>query len=326
MTSNSSSAALTRLLKSRLPIQLAPMAGPVDTELALAVTRAGGHAMFPAVMVPQGPLEAAIDHLLAETEAFGVNFIAPLLDRDCLEVAASRAPMVDLFYGDPDPAIVKAIHAGGALASWQVGSLDEALAAEDAGCDLLVLQGVEAGGRLRGELGLLELLESAAGRLSVPVMAAGGIATADDVAAAIDAGAAGVRVGTRFIAAGESHAHPAWQRALIRAGAADTVVTRAFAVGVPDLPHRVLSSSLAAAKVLTEPNAGSIERADGRRMNLPTFAPDAPTRTAEGHVEAMPFYAGLSAAAVNRIQPAAEIVAELATGVPLAHGKARALR
>ena len=306
----------THLVGCELPIQLAPMAGPVGTELAAAVAAAGGHVVYPAVMVGRLELEDIIDRLRATTGAFGVNFIAPLADPACVELAASRAPLVDMFYGDPDPRTVEVIHAGGALASWQVGSLDEALAAGDAGCDLVVVQGTEAGGRIRGQLGLARLLEEVAGRVEVPVLAAGGIATADDVAGALAAGADGARVGTRFIAAEESNAHPTWQRALIAARPGDTVITRAFALGVPDFPHRVLRCSLDAAQAHDDAViVGSQEQRDGRRAEVRRFAPDAATRSFRGRVEAMPFYAGTSSAMVSRVESAAEIVADLAAAL-----------
>jgi nitronate monooxygenase len=295
--SNTASTSFTRLVGCDLPIQLAPMSGPVGTELVTAVARAGAHAVYPAVMVGPVELDAAIDRMRAATGAFGVNFIAPLMDPECLELAATRAPLVDLFYADdPDRRTVERIHAGGALASWQVGSLEEAMDAADAGCDVVVVQGTEAGGRIRGQLELPTLLERVAGRLEVAVVAAGGIATADDAARAIEAGADAVRVGTRFIAAEESNAHPAWQRALVEAGVGDTVITRAFARGVPDFPHRVLRRSLEAAHALGDA----------------PFPADGPRRSLDGPVDGMPFYAGTSSAAVDRVQPAADIVADLA--------------
>ena len=307
----------TRLVGCDVPVQLAPIgAAGQDTRLSLAVARAGGHAVYPAVQLSAAELAADIDVLRAGTDRFGVNFVVALMDRECLEIAARRAPNVDFFYSDPDARLVDVVHSGGALASWQVGSLDEALAAADCGCDLIVAQGAGAGGRVRGHLQLRELLERVVPAVDVPVIAAGGIATAADVEAAIAAGAAGVRVGTRFVAAAEANAHPAWQRALIDARPEDSVVTRAFAVGVPDFPHRVLQRSLDGAQRASGATVGSVRTRDGGRRELPRYCPDLPTRDFEGDVEAMPFYAGVSAGEVRAVMPAAEIVAELALGVP----------
>jgi nitronate monooxygenase len=306
----------TRLVGCELPIELAPIgAAGQTTRLALAVTRAGGHAMYPGVFLTAAELSADIDELRAETQAFGVNFIAPLLDRECLELAAERAPVVEFFYGDPDPELVDVVHRGGALASWQVGSAEEAVAAVACGCDLVVAQGTEAGGRVRGNQELAHLLDEVAPAVEVPVVAAGGIATAAHVRAAFAGGADAVRVGTRFVAAVEADAHPAWQQALVVADADESVTTRAFSAGVPDFPHRVLRRSLEAVHRLQADTVGSVGMRDGTRRMLPRYCSELATRDFEGAVEAMPFYAGRSVGDVRAVQPAAEIVAELAAGV-----------
>src|SRR5205823_5678448 len=117
------------------------------------------------------------------------------------------------------------VHTGGGRAGWQVGSADEARDAQDAGCDVIVAQGIEAGGHVRGTTGLLPLLEEVRAAVDLPLVAAGGIGSGRAMAAALVAGADAVRVGTRFLAATESIAHPIYIDALIRAGADDTVVT-----------------------------------------------------------------------------------------------------
>src|SRR5213593_3061575 len=136
-----------------------------DAELAIAVANAGGLGMLSGV----GLVPAALEELCARTSErsagpFGVNFLMPFLDRDAVVIAAKGAPLVEFFYGEPDPSLVESVHENRALAGWQVGSADEAAAAVRAGCDLLVAQGTEAGGHVRGELPLLELLKAVAAR------------------------------------------------------------------------------------------------------------------------------------------------------------------
>src|SRR3989442_5405684 len=92
-----------------------------------------------------------------------------------LEVAASRAPVVEFFYEQPDPELVEIAHAGGALVSWQLGSVAEAVAAERAGCDLIVAQGTEAGGHLPGKIGLLALLSQGLPSVKGPLLPPGGV-------------------------------------------------------------------------------------------------------------------------------------------------------
>jgi len=104
----------------------------------------------------------------------------------------------------------------------------------------------------------------------------------------------------------------AWVRALIDAAAEDAVVN----VGLPEPgPHRVLRSSIEAAQALTGDEAGVLRLA-GAEIPVARFGAQPPTRDSTGAIEAMPFYAGQSAGAVRAIQPAAEIMAELAAGVP----------
>jgi nitronate monooxygenase len=309
---------LCELLGCELPIQLAPMGSVSATpSLPLAVAAAGGHGMYPALGLPPVAIAPVLDALGDRTRAFGVNFIVPLMDRDSLELAVQRAPYVDFFLADPDPVLVEVVHAGGAICGWQVESGREALAAAAAGCDVVIAKSWESGGR-KGIEGptLLPLLDAVLDAVSVPVIAAGGIASARGVAAALATGAQGVRVGTRFIAATESDAHPAWVRAVVDAAAEDAVVSTAFNVGLPEPgPHRVLRSSIEAAEALTDDQAGVVHLA-GAEIPVARFGAVPPTRESTGAVEAMPFYAGQSAGAVRTIQPAAEIMAELAAGVP----------
>ena len=309
---------VTELLRCELAIQLAPMGSVSATPtLPLAVAAAGGHGMYPALRLPPAPLEPVLDALAAATRAFGVNFIVPMMDRGSLELAVERAPYVDFFLADPDPALVELVHVSGATCGWQVESADEARAAEAAGCDVVIAKAWESGGRKRREgPTLLSLLDGVLGAVGVPVIAAGGIATARGVAAALAAGAGGVRVGTRFIAAAESDAHPAWVQAVLDADAEDAVVSSLFNVGLPEPgPHRVLRSSIEAAQALDGEEVGVLRLA-GAEMPVARFGAQPPTRESTGTIEAMPFYAGQSAGAVTRVQPAAEIVAELAAGVP----------
>jgi NAD(P)H-dependent flavin oxidoreductase YrpB (nitropropane dioxygenase family) len=202
--------------------------------------------------------------------------------------------VVELFYAEPDADVVGRIHREEALAAWQVGSVDEALAAADSGCDFLVVQGHEAGGHVRGTEPLLTLLEAVRARVDLPLVAAGGIGTGAAMAAALKAGADAVRIGTRFLAAEEADVHPDYLEALVRADADDTVLTETFAFAWPDAPHRVLGSCVTAAD--DPPSARS---------------PQPPGRDFEGDVRAAALYAGTSVTAVRHAATAADIVEEI---------------
>jgi NAD(P)H-dependent flavin oxidoreductase YrpB (nitropropane dioxygenase family) len=179
---------------------------------------------------------------------------------------------------------------------------------------LVIAQGIEAGGHVRGEIGLLVLLDQVLDAVDLPVLAAGGIGTSRGVAAVLAAGAAGARIGTRFVAAEEADAHPKYVEALIAAGPDDTMVTTTFSVMWPNAPHRVLRSCVAAVSGLAEEIVAEAEMPDGFRLPMPRLIPASPSRRMTGHLEAMAHYAGQSVGAVTRRQKAADIVRELADG------------
>jgi NAD(P)H-dependent flavin oxidoreductase YrpB (nitropropane dioxygenase family) len=304
----------TSLVGCRAPIQQAAMGPATTSDLVAAVTGAGGLGMIAGVAQSADQLERTIAEVRARTDGpFGVNLIVPLLDRDVLAVAIASAPLIEYFYAPPDPELVEAAHAGGAQVSWQIGSAQEAIGAQDAGCDLVVAQAVEAGGHVRGTTALLPLLDAVLDAVDVPVLGAGGIATARGLAAVLAMGADGVRVGTRFVATRESGAHPAYVDALVAAGAADTVLTEAFGVMWPHAPHRVLSSCVDAAAAFIGPTVGEMHTPDGP-MPLPPWHVHAPTADTTGAIEAMALYAGQSVGAIDAVTPAADVVCELTAG------------
>lgn len=292
------------------------MGGSATPALAAAVSEAGGFGTVGLAGVPPDAAVAAVESVALRTSGpFGVNFLMPFLDREAVVATAGRARVVEFFYGVPDRDLVAMVHEGGSLAAWQIGSLDEARAAEDAGCDLVVAQGTEAGGHVRGEVGLLPLLDLVLEAVSVPVVAAGGIGTARAVRAVLAAGAAAARVGTRFLAAEEADVHPAYLDALVEARAEDTVLTTTFSAVWPDAPHRVLRSCVSAALGTVEAVVGETELGAGLRVPVPRLSPLSPGRSTTGRVGAMAHYAGQSVDHVDRPLTAAQIVAELTAGL-----------
>ncbi|MFN2581489.1 MAG: NAD(P)H-dependent flavin oxidoreductase [Candidatus Dormibacteria bacterium] len=276
----------TELVGCRLPLQLAVLGGAGTTELASAVAAAGGLAMVPGGVRP--PTDPA-------PGASGIGFLMPFQPPpDVVARAASRARVVEFFYGEPRAELASIVHAGGALCAWQVGSAEEAEAAASAGCDFIVAQGIEAGGHVRGTAPVRDLLRAVLDTVHVPVVAAGGIATADDVAEVLALGSGAVRIGTRFVACEESVAHPDYVAALVAAsGAADTVLTTHFSEGWPNAPHRVLKAAAAKA-----------ERTGNRSFT-------SPHRFEEGDVSDRAMYAGEGVGAVSGIVRAVDVVHEL---------------
>jgi NAD(P)H-dependent flavin oxidoreductase YrpB (nitropropane dioxygenase family) len=257
------------------------MGGVGTPELASAVAGAGGFGMVPSGQEPGDG-------------AMGINFLMPFEPsvEDVAE-AAGKFAVVEFFYGDPDPQLIEAVHRGGALAGWQTGSVAEARAAEECGSDYVVAQGTEAGGHVRGNQALDGLLPELIAAVRVPVLAAGGVATAERFREVIAAGADGVRVGTRFVASPESGAHPEYVRQLLAADAEDTELTEWFGENWEGAPHRVLRMALDAAKQ------------SGWRQPVP------PYEGMEGDPAAMAMYAGAGVGEVTASEPAATVVADL---------------
>lgn len=273
----------TDLVGCELPIQLAAMGGGVGTtELAAAVVSAGAFGMVSWITEPA-------------SGACGINYLMPFVPSpDAIQEAARSVRVAEFFYGEPAADLVRAAHAGGALAGWQVGSVAEAAAAAEAGCDYLVAQGIEAGGHVRGKQPLDEILAQVVDAVRIPVLAAGGVATAERVLRLLRSGADGVRIGTRFLASPESGAHQGYVDSLLAATAEDTVLTDWFSEDWENAPHRVLRACEAAA------------RQSGWRST-------APPRRGMGREEArdMAMYAGTGVGEVRAVQRAAEIVADL---------------
>ena len=292
----------TGLVGCRVAIQLAAMGAVSTPALAGAVAGAGGLGMLSGTALPPDELDRQLSSAVAAAAggggAVGVGFLMPFLDVAAFEAAASAARLVECFYGDPDADLARRAHDAGALLSWQVGSLDEALRAVDAGCDLVVLQGTEAGGHVRGASGLVDLVSTARPRLEVPVVAAGGIGTPARAAELLAAGADAVRVGTRFLAATEADVHPGYLAALVAADGDDTTITEAFSGGWPNAPHRVLTSCVTASDA--DPVTRSVI---------------CPTRGFTGDITSAALYAGRSVGAVTGETTAAAIVEEFAAAL-----------
>jgi nitronate monooxygenase len=248
------------------PIVLAPMAGgPSTPDLAVAVSEAGGLGFLAAGYRTAEALGDEIDAVRAATSApFGVNLFvpgrparnleavrayvaalgpgagAPRYDDDGWEaklavLREAQVPVASFTSGCPPAEVVGGLRAAGTEVWVTVTSVAEARLARDAGADVLVAQGVEAGGHRASfgdgpeasDLGLLALLRLlAASDVSRPVVATGGIADGAGVAAALAGGATAVQAGTAFLLAPEAGTHPAHRAAL--GGDRPTGLTRAF--------------------------------------------------------------------------------------------------
>lgn len=311
---------LCDLLGIALPIGQAPMGGASCPALAAAVSNAGGLGMLAITWFDLEMMRTYIRETRRLTERpFGVNLVLAWPPEERLRMALDEGVrIVSLTWGDPTP-YVEMIHRGGALLLHTVGSAAEARRVVDAGADVVVAQGWEAGGHVWSEVATLPLVPRVVDAVApVPVIATGGIADGRGVAAALTLGAAGVWLGTRFLAAEEAFVHRSYRERILAAAETDAVHTMLFDK-VWVAPHRTLrNSTLALWEGAGRPRSGARPGEHDVVAHLPDGTPVErysdvpPVAVVEGDHEALVHYAGQGVGLVRRAQPAAEIVRELA--------------
>jgi nitronate monooxygenase len=240
--------------------------------------------------------------------------------RERLSAALEAGARVVSFSWGVEAELIDLARNAGAFVLVQVGGADGATAAAGAGAGALIVQGVEAGGHLQATRPLVELLQEIRPLVSVPLVAAGGIGDAKSLRAVWEAGADAVACGTVFLAADEADVHPAYLDRLIAANASETTVTSIFDGGWPDVPHRIIRNET----VMAWEAAGMPERglrpgegepiATRNGQPVVRYAIAQPTRDTVGEVALMAMYAGTSAQAINRREPASRIVDRLLAG------------
>src|SRR5690554_6384004 len=338
-------------LDIELPILQAPMAGVQGSELAIAVSQAGGLGALPCAMLTPDAMTEELQRIRqATTRPLNVNFfchvppapdaarlkhwqqaLAPYyaeygLDVDRVEPGAGRRPydrasfealetfcpeVVSFHFGLPEPALMKRVKGCGAMVLASATTVEEALWLEAHGVDAIIAQGVEAGGH-RGmflsadvttQLGTLSLVPQIVSAVSVPVIAAGGIADAQGVRAAMALGATAVQAGTAFLCCLEATTSALHRQALQSDAARHTALTNLYT---------------------GRPARGIMTRLMRELGPLSDVAPPFPLATAAigplrsaaetaGCSDFSPLWAGQNASAC-RTQPAADVVRALAAG------------
>lgn len=303
-----------------LPIVQGGMGGVAGPDLVAAVSNAGGLGILPIWHLPVEQAKADIERTRSLTEQpFAVNIRADLHQTELIEVASEAGiSLFNLFWGDPTPSMPTIAAKGGQLIA-TVGDLKAAKTATDCGAIALIVQGIEAGGHVLGEIPRDDLLQEIAdANLSPVLIAAGGLASPDDIIHVRSLGADAALVGTRFVVARESLAHEEYKRAIIAAGHASTVRTTCFDGMWPDAPHRVLRNSTyemwdAAGQPAEgqRPGEGDAILAFPNGTKLPRYFVMTPGQGMTGEIEASAMYAGMGVGEIEAEQTAAEIVADL---------------
>jgi nitronate monooxygenase len=264
-------------------------------------------------------LRAEIRRLRTLTSSpFSVNFVLPFPHEEGVRVCLDeRVAALSFFWGDPTPFIEPAHHAGASVIV-QVSSVGDAVQAAGAGADIITAQGGEAGGHCSGAVSTMALTPRVVDAVAPrSVLAAGGIADAPGLVAALALGAEGAVMGTRFLATLEANAHALYKERLIAATEEDTVRTTLFGNGWPNAPHRALRTAFVETWLPRESETPALYASEppvaktiiaGMTMPISRFAAIPPNAAAKGDVESMELLAGQSVGLVNDIVPAGEIV------------------
>lgn len=309
---------LVDILDCNYPILCAGMGGVARAQLAAAVSNAGGYGCMGMVREKPDFIRQQIQLYRSLSDAnFAVNIIPAATDTALLAeqiqvLLECRVPAVCLFW-DVIPEVVRKFLDADITVIHQVGHKVDATLALDAGADILIVQGVDAGGHVRGQQNVYSLLPEICQLSAVPVVAAGGLATGNDIAAAMLLGAQGVCCGTAFLATHESNAHDYHKQRLVDATADDTIHTEIFHINWPEsAPVRVLRNSVTDNAPDTMPTAAEkipIGTQDGQSVYL--YSTDSPLVGATGDLEKMALYAGRSCGEISQVCSAAERVNQL---------------
>jgi len=311
------------LLGCEIPVLLAGMGGVSRWELAAAVANAGGFATLGMVREDPALITAEVEALRAATDRpFAVNVIPAATEPGLLDAQISCCLDLDVptfsFFWDVGPEVVERVKDANRIVLHQVGTLEAARAAEAAGADVIIAQGVEAGGHVHGRTPVLDLTRAILDAVSVPVVASGGLVTGADLVAALDLGASGIQCGTAFLATEESFAHPYHKARVVDAARTDTVLTDIFVLNWPKgAAVRVIVNSV------TEALEGKLLGHDPDELprvpiawdeELPRFrySTDSPLRTTTGNLEAMAIYCGQGADGIYEVAPAGDRLADIA--------------
>ncbi|KAK2971781.1 hypothetical protein RJ640_018470 [Escallonia rubra] len=298
-------------------------------ELVAAVSNAGGLGLLRA---PDWESPDHVRELIRKTRTltnkpFGVGVVLAFPHKENLKaILDEKVAFLQLSWGECPEELVLEAHRAGVKVVPQVGSLEEAEKAAHVGVDAIIVQGLEAGGHVLGQAGLVSLLPAVVdlvGGKDIPVIAAGGIADERGYVAALALGAQGVCLGTRFVATEESYAHPAYKRKLVELG--KTEYTDVFGrARWPGAPQRVLKIPFfmdwrTLPNHENETNQPVIGRTTihGMEKEIRRFAGTVPNVTTTGDIESMAMYAGQGVGLINEILPAGEVIRRLVEGAQL---------
>jgi enoyl-[acyl-carrier protein] reductase II len=301
---------LCDLVGIEVPLVQAGMSMFTSPALAAAVSEAGALGSLGAWNRPTEQLRRELAELRELTDRpFAVNHVVPDLDAEAFAATLERAPALVSFALDNAGDLIRRVHDAGSLVMQQVNTVQQAQLAAEGGADIIVAQGGEAGG-YGGSVSTLSLVPQVVDAVRpIPVLAAGGIADGRGMAAAMLLGAAGVNLGSRFLASTESPVGQRWKNALVTHPSEDWVQAEFINVLNPNPGTVGYRTRLRLLR--TE----FVERWEERTSELATDPNPVLTELAEadtaGDREDLLVVGGQSAGLIEDVQPAGEIVRAL---------------
>lgn len=308
---------LTDVLGCKFPILCAGMGGVARHFLAASVSNAGGFGCLGMVREQPELIRKEVNlYRSISDRPFAVNLIPAATERELLsrQIAVCIAMKIKyiVFFWDVDSEIIKQCRDHGIQIIHQVGTTRDAEHALEAGVDVLIAQGVEAGGHVRGKTSLFGLLPEICALSPVPVVASGGISTGEGLVAALALGAQGVSCGTVFLATIESNAHDFHKDKILAAEAIDTKLSYDFQRNWPvSAAVRVLKNTTT--KPTIEKYKTYPEQSIGEQDGAPIypFSTDSPLKGATGDLASMALYCGQGCGSVNKIKSASTAITEI---------------
>src|SRR5258706_6662586 len=299
----------------------AAFGGEACPAVGAAVSNAGALGMLVLTAADLDTVRQQVRETRALTrQPFGVNLNLRKPQDERVDICLEEGVrVISFFWCDPTRELIERVHAAKATVLHTIDSAASARRVVDLGVDIVVAQGWEAGGHIRGEVATLPLVPAVVDAVApVPVVAAGGIADGRGLAAVLMLGAAGAWIGTRFLASEEAAIHPRYRERILAAKETDTVFTELFDGGWPDAPHRVIRNktfdaweAAGSSPPGASPGAGEEVGLLPAAQHVLRYQSYTPSATVEGDIEAMSLWAGQSVGLVKRGQPAAAIVKEI---------------
>ncbi len=298
---------LTDILEIEHPVMLAGMGGVSYHELVAAVSEAGGFGCMGASTMSQDRMVSEMERVRELTaKPFGVDLLTAMPGDMAAQVQAiidhgGRVFVAGL--GVPRD-VVELCHDNNVLIASMCGKVRHAVAAVEAGCDLVIAQGTEAGGHT-GTVATMALVPQVVDAVDgrVPVVAAGGLFDGRGLAAALTLGAAGVWVGTRFIATPEAWGTPGYKDRLLGMAEDDTVITRAYTGKTCRVNRNAYTRAFDEAGGSAEPFPAQFVRSMNDGANHLGLGPDTEV---DPDIEFWP--AGQGVGAIDALEPAGEVV------------------